>query len=706
MALSETFNLDFKFGGNAEFLTKLEKLIERVDARFNSVENNIKDTAAATNKMSEATNKMSGTTDKMSKSVMHLNGSLKENNKEIKEMSDGFGNLMKYYMEFQMVTSGVRKIWDFGMGSMNAFSTQERAENQLKAVMTNRGTVKNFDVIKDYAADIQNRSIYGDEAMIKGAGELATYVKGTSALKKMMDLLTNYAAGMTGGGAVAPEQMESLATGLGMAYDGNYMAMRRKGFDTSKLEALDAITENGGKWGAKEKAKYGDVLDDKMLAKIRELKGVTEEMRVDALKESLKDWDNLSDAVNNLHSSALVKLQNKLGDLREEVGKNIYPTFNALVATIDTNMPKIQAFFETASNMFNTIAKSLNDNFDSLMQIASNFMGIVPVLIEKGFLLINIFDKLVFEFAGFKEVLIGLGAAFAAGKVLEYKDSIISISLSLKKFASNAWRTSRIMARHSVIMKQVGISTRTAAFSFRESALIFSRSLAQMTVTMMKSIRVGLNRALSGATAQMLLFAAATWSVAKILDAAKAVMELFGEKKKAEMRDEIDEGSGYNEAVEIRAKTSEKTGKYKRKLEEFRKNNGYVEGKGYSNEYLTLQDKMLEEQYLNAKKDSDNALENVRKTGSERQELYKELYGSVGANASEEDEVQKQIQELQKEAKVEMHQTFNTTNNNIEQKVNVAADVEKIGMLLNFSVRSAIESAMRLNKRTAFVGEM
>ena len=255
MALSETFNLDFKFGGNVELLAKLENLLNRIDQRFDSVEDSVNDAAKAT--------------DNMADKVDDLNDSFKEGVGAMGEFGEKLKDIAQYYLSFQAIRAGAERVWSFGMESMDAFSTQERAENQLKGVMKNRGTLADFQAIKDYAATIQGRSIYGDEAMIKGAGELATYVKGTESLKSMMDLLTDYAAGMTGGGEVSPEQMESLATGLGMAYDGNYMAMRRKGFDTSKLEALDATVENGGVWGAKERKKYGDVLDDETIKQIR-----------------------------------------------------------------------------------------------------------------------------------------------------------------------------------------------------------------------------------------------------------------------------------------------------------------------------------------------------------------------------------------------------------------------------------------------------
>lgn len=60
--------------------------------------------------------------------------------------------------------------------------------------------------------------------------------------------------------------------------------------------------------------------------------------------------------------------------------------------------------------------------------------------------------------------------------------------------------------------------------------------------------------------------------------------------------------------------------------------------------------------------------------------------------------------QLASEAKVDLHQTFNNTT--INQKVNVAAEVEKIGMLLNLSVRAAIEQAMRKDKNQMAVGNI
>lgn len=404
--LDQSFKLDFNFGGNAEFLVKIENLLERIDSRFGSVEDTINETSEATDEMAE--------------SVDELNDAFKRGEGSLSRFGERLKEIASYYISFQAAKMGAERVWSFGMESMDAFSTQERAENQLKGVLQNRGSIEQFDAIKAYAGDIQSRGIYGDEAMIKGAGELATYVKGTESLKAMMDLLTNYAAGMTGGGEVSPEQMESLATGLGMAYDGNYMAMRRKGFDTSKLEALDAIVENGGVWEAKEKQKYGDVLDAELLREIKAAGGVTEEMRVAALKESLADWDKLYDSVNNLDSSAIIKFNNKLGDLRENIGQKIYPTFNKLVATIDEHMPDIEEMFEAIGGVFESIADTIRENIGNLIDLGKWLADGIPKLVSLGSTILNTIGKVTDLTGAFKMLMIYL----AANKVYDFTNAI------------------------------------------------------------------------------------------------------------------------------------------------------------------------------------------------------------------------------------------------------------------------------------------
>lgn len=631
MAMSEVFNLDFKFGGNAEFLVKLESLLQRIDSRFDSFEDDVKESTQATDKMADA--------------VDDLNDSFKEGVGAMSSFGEKLKDIARYYLSFQAIRAGAERVWSFGMQSMDAFATQERAENQLKGVMKNRGNLDQFQTIKDYAAEIQGRSIYGDEAMIRGAGELATYVKGTGSLKSMMDLLTDYAAGMTGGGEVSPEQMESLATGLGMAYDGNYMAMRRKGFDTSKLEALDAIVENGGVWGAKERQKYGDVLDKDTLKKIREYKGVTEQMRVDALQESLKDWKGLSNEVNKLDSSALIRFNNKLGDLRENIGKRLYPTFNRLVDSIDKHMPDIEEAFGAVAEMFETMANALEDHVDDIKDVISTFAELLKLIAR--------YPKATIA-AGLGFKVLTSGALTAAGGFGTFSQQL----------QTNITQVGNLNSALAVLVGGVAGYQMTDAEKLEGSG-------ASGVGGVLGGVAMG---ALAGAKAFGVFGAAAGAAAAAVGAAFRSIMDemdaLHDKRENEKNWNEKSKGFSVLQSLQKQAIAARKRGDYEeaeRLQVRLQKNIDVFEGRWG---------------------------EGSAGTGFR-------MTAAGGAANYEKQKAQKLARES---GKTEIHQTFNNTN--IEQKVNVAAEVEKIGMLLNFSVRAAIEQAMRQNKNQALVGEV
>ena len=637
MAMSEVFNLDFKFGGNAEFLVKLESFLQRIDARFDSFEEDVKESTQATDKMADA--------------VDDLNDSFKDGVGAMSSFGEKLKDIAKYYLSFSAIRAGAERVWSFGMESMDAYSTQERAENQLKGVMKNRGNLDQFQNIKDYAAEIQGRSIYGDEAMIRGAGELATYVKGTQSLKSMMELLTDYAAGMTGGGEVSPEQMESLATGLGMAYDGNYMAMRRKGFDTSKLEALDAIVENGGVWGAKERQKYGDVLDEDTLKKIREYKGVTEQMRVDALQESLKDWKGLSNEVNKLDSSALIRFNNKLGDLRENIGKRLYPTFNRLVDSIDKHMPDIEEAFGAVAEIFETMANALEDHVDDIKDVISTFAELLKLIAR--------YPKATIA-AGLGFKVLTSGALTAAGGFGTFSQQL----------QTNITQVGNLNSALAVLVGGVAGYQMTDAEKLEGSG-------ASGVGGVLGGVAMG---ALAGAKAFGVFGAAAGAAAAAVSAAFRSIMDemdaLHDKRENEKNWNEKSKGFSVLQSLQKQAIAARKRGDYEeaeRLQVRLQKNIDVFEGRW----------------------GEGSAGTGFRMTVAG---------GSANYEKQKADAARKAQQDAKKQAKGDMFNTYNTTNNYIDQKVNVAAEVEKIGMLLNFSVRAAIEQAMRQNKNQVAVG--
>ena len=647
MAMSEVFNLDFKFGGNAEFLAKLEALMQRIDARFDSFEDSVKDSTQATDKMADA--------------VDDLNDSFREGIGTMSEFGEKLKDIAKYYLSFQAIRAGAERVWSFGRESMEIFSTQERAENQLKGVMKNRGTLTDFNAIKDYAAEIQGRSIYGDEAMIKGAGELATYVKGTESLKSMMDLLTDYAAGMTGGGDVSPEQMESLATGLGMAYDGNYMAMRRKGFDTSKLEALDALAENGGIWTSKMQQKFAkdwskEEIDEfkKVVAEAKKVGGITEQMRVDALKEALGDWKGLSGEVNNLDSSALIKFNNKLSDLRENIGKRLYPTFNKLVDSIDKKMPDIEEAFQSVAEVFETMATALEEHVDDIKTVISAFADLLKIIAR--------YPKATLA-AGLGLNVLASGALTAAGGFGTFS----------KQLNTTVGQVGNLNTALAVLAGGVSGYQMTDAEKLEGSG-------ANGVGGVLGGVALG---AIAGAKAFGVFGAAAGAAAAAVASAFRSIsaeIDAMHDKNENE-RNWNDKKKGFEvlQGLQRQAIAARK--------------------RGDTEEAARLQDRLQKNlDVFEGRWGEGSAGTGFRMTIAGGADAYAKNKAAAEQAKKEADRASK------KNSQVNIANTFNNTY--IEQKVNVAAEVEKIGMLLNFSVRAAIQQAMKQNQNKMAVGEI
>ena len=192
-------------------------------------------------------------------------------------------------------------------------NTQLSAEVQLNTVMGNMGTLRYYDKVLDKAADIQRHGMFGDEAMIAGAAELATYFSDADAILSMMDTLTDYAAGMSLGDAVDAKQMTDYATNLGKIMTGTYTAMSQKGFEFT--EAQKAIIE-----GTATQAQVVEALGAEYVSMSNDMQAAA--VINDIIGES---FGHMYEAMSNTPKGKLQALKNTFGDLSESVGIILYP---------------------------------------------------------------------------------------------------------------------------------------------------------------------------------------------------------------------------------------------------------------------------------------------------------------------------------------------------------------------------------------------
>lgn len=257
--------------------------------------------------------------------------------------------------------------------SMGLADTQIGVQTQLKTVTRNMGTGDYYDQILQKASDIQGRGMYGDEAMIAGAGELATYFTDGDAILSMMNTLTNYAAGMSGGGEVDSKAMTDYATGLGKIMVGSFDAMAQKGFEFTDVQKK--IIE-----GTATEKQIAEELGDEYV-------NLSNDMQAAAVIGSVIDegWSGLYDAMSQTPEGQIIQFKNTLGDLKETIGAGLYPAVLNFMSLFQENLPQIQEFADLfvqgIGRIINFLTQAANKALEFASTVQDNWSIIEPIIL-------------------------------------------------------------------------------------------------------------------------------------------------------------------------------------------------------------------------------------------------------------------------------------------------------------------------------------
>lgn len=218
-----------------------------------------------------------------------------------------------------------------------------------------------FDAITAKASEIQGRGIYGDEAMIAGAAELATYFTDTDAVEMMMDTLANYAMGMSGGKALDAAAMTDYATGLGKVMTGAYDAMTKKGFEFTDVQK--AIIE-------------GTATEEQVAAALgAEYLGMSDDMQAAAAITQVIDesWSGMYESMSNTPRGQIIQMTNTWGDMKEVIGGQLYPYVLLFVKAVTSNWPVIEAVVGGLVQGLKAVLSILYYLVDGAFSVASVF---------------------------------------------------------------------------------------------------------------------------------------------------------------------------------------------------------------------------------------------------------------------------------------------------------------------------------------------
>lgn len=321
-----------------------------------------------------------------------------------------------------------------------------------------------YNQIADKATEIQGKGIYGDEAMIAAGAEFATYFTDTNAITKMMDTLSDYAMGMSGGGALDSTALVDYATGLGKIMTGAYDAMTKKGFEFSDAQkAIINGTATQAQIVQTLGAEYADASSDMQAAAA--ISQVVEE-----------SWAGLYENMSQTPEGKIIQLTNAWGDLEEELGGILYPAVLDFLNLFTENWDEVSEFCTMFANGLAILVELATQLVNGALLVASAFQDnwgwIAPIVwgIVAAFTAYNVVLGI---YNGIQAVSNGLKAALMMESGATFMATAAQYGFNAALLACPVtWIVAAVLTLIVILYALVGIINQIAGTSISATGLI------------------------------------------------------------------------------------------------------------------------------------------------------------------------------------------------------------------------------------------
>lgn len=293
------------------------------------------------------------------KQARKITDGMKEATKETNGLTSAFDRmkgavtgLVAAYAGFK----GISALVGFGKGSIESFNIQNRAERMLEFGMRQNGTASRSGELKKFASTLQQNTMYGDEALLTAAAGWQNKIRGVDNSKRMMSLVADYAAKSTGGGAVDAGAMRGFSQQLMQALSGRAISLKAQGFDISAIEELNERRRKGQK--------------------------ITEDMEVEALERVLAPVRGMASELANTDEGKILQLKNTIGDMREEVGRELLPIVGELASSMKDNLPVLKTIFEGLRDVIKSFLETIKKHIGEIRTFALVFSDVLKLFAQ------------------------------------------------------------------------------------------------------------------------------------------------------------------------------------------------------------------------------------------------------------------------------------------------------------------------------------
>ena len=182
-------------------------------------------------------NTVFGLTDNITNPLKRMNGALKNTEKSFNAVQVAIITVNSAMSAFTMAKGAFDKLNASISATTQAYQYQAEQELKLETIMKQRMNASQADIqaIKNLASAEQQLGIYGDEMILQGAQELASFISNRKAIEMLIPAMNNLIAQQYGYSA-SGAQFQLTADMMGKVLSGQTGALSRMGYIFSEEE--------------------------------------------------------------------------------------------------------------------------------------------------------------------------------------------------------------------------------------------------------------------------------------------------------------------------------------------------------------------------------------------------------------------------------------------------------------------------------------
>ena len=265
--------------------------------------------------------------------------------------------------------------------ALSAYEVQTAAETKLTEIYKTRmgATKQAAQATMDYASALQKEGVIGDEVMLSGAQQVATFAKMPETVNTLLPAMNNLLAQQKGYNATA-EDATGIANLMGKALMGQTGALTRVGISFDETQA--AILKTG-----------------------------TEEEKAAVLAQVItENVGNMNQTLADTPLGKIQQMKNSFGDLKEQLGAQFAPVLQQIAEFVSAKiLPAVQQVMNFMQA--NPIIAQITVGIAGLLAVGGPLLVIIGAMVSAVGAILPLLAGITAPMIGIAALIAAIGAA-------------------------------------------------------------------------------------------------------------------------------------------------------------------------------------------------------------------------------------------------------------------------------------------------------